>query len=139
MEKNEYFSNFKCYYKNKRVAVFGYKSDEDHVKIVEILCNINDQFSKKVAKTVFENLSNLSVENGKQVISCDFGVFHPNIYNIRVNPGDTSEYTFKKHCANQYYKKCDRIARYHETILFKDKEKSIVLKSKKLFKMDSWN
>jgi len=103
--KQEYLSNFKCYYRKVRVAVFGYKIGENSLRIVEILCSVKDQFSKEVAKRVFQEFifKSRPICDGKVTINGYYGTFHPTVYSVKIKEGDSESYTFKKHCQTQYY------------------------------------
>ena len=53
---NNYFANYKCWNdKKQRVAVFGKETGSGTIKIFELYCNKDDQFSKKLAKTIYNN------------------------------------------------------------------------------------
>jgi len=99
----EYYSNFKRYLPDgRRCALFGRELD-GKLEIFEIFCSKHDQFSKDLAKSVYNNYVYSS--SGNTIVYLKSKTYHPKIHNIEIKKGDTAKYTFKKYCEENFYAK----------------------------------
>lgn len=123
--KQNYYSNFKCYdRKGRRVAVFG-RQIANVVQIFELKCSKSDQFNKDTAKMAY-----LWFENNQKLES-----FHPNVYNVVITGENKPLWTFNQHCKENYYHKQTITCLYNVEMLKRGFEMKIVNVAKKKVKI----
>lgn len=134
--QEEYYSNFKCYTKKTRIAIFGRKLGEN-LQIVEIHCSVKDQFCKLIAKRTYQEFLNKPLEEeGKGNVHGYYGTFHPTVYTIPIKEGDSQRYIFEIWCKNNYFHKFEQDKTYREVVLKKTYENPVILSKKRINKMD---
>lgn len=133
--KEEYLFNSKCYTKkNQRVAVFG-REKGGKLEICEIKCSVLDIFTKKTAKIVYNIYRFAEPWHIRSGIFFNKVKFNPKVYTLDIKEGDSSKFTFKQHCLNQYYHKSTQIVDYKVDILTKGEEYKIIKNSIKPFNL----
>lgn len=124
MNQNILIKDFKKYTKDgKRIAAFAEESN-GNLKMFLLFCSPKDSFSKKTAKMVKEYWLAGNTE------------YHPLIFNIPIEEGNTAEYTFRKYMNQNFFRKKEIVSRSPviKTILFKGDE-SYLVNIKKLNKI----
>lgn len=127
--KQNYYSNFKCYdRKGRRVAVFG-RQIANVVQIFELKCSKLDQFNKYTAKRIYKMFT------GEHPKLSWFNEYHPNVYNVVITGENKPLWTFNQHCKENYYHKQNFTCLFNVEILIKGNERKIVNVTKKKVKI----
>jgi hypothetical protein len=135
---NNYFANYKCFSKNKqRIAIFGRETKSGKLELFEVYCSKNDKFKKFIAKEVYKAWINSNIEVLKVEIKLNEINYNPRLHYINIKKGDTAKFTFNTYCNDNFYHQYEGVARYEEKYLYKKGQPKIVLKSKRLNKMDA--
>lgn len=100
-----YYCNLKAYdERGKRVAVFGRllqptSADRESttVEVFELYCSTKDQFTKHIAKDVYEQY----LTTGEK--KCNGCEFHPKIYTIEAEDPKRPKWSFLRHIQNNFY------------------------------------
>lgn len=130
---NNYFANYKCWNaKKQRIAVFGRETGSGTIEIFELYCNKDDQFSKELAKTIYNNWMKYPELFIKEY------AFHPKLQYKNIKQGDSAKFIFDEYCRNNFYHLYTKEVKYEETALYHLNKPKIVLKSKRLNKFSSY-
>lgn len=147
--KQEYYSNFKCYNKKgQRLALFGRKINEK-LEIFELRCAKIDQFKKEIAYKAYNEWLKIADDVYKTPFAPAYGLFfgtdgklhkiiegfRPSIKIVDILKENKPLWTFNQHCKNNYYHKQTITCLYNVEMLKKGFEMKIVNVTKKKMKI----
>lgn len=128
--KEQYYSNYKCYWKNgNRFAIFG-KEIDGILEVFGIMCSRKDNFKKQIAREVYSKW----LEHRDLRVINSMG-FHPFILNPPKKDEDSSLFTFNQYCKENFYHKTTITCLYNTEILKKGNEVKVLNAIKKKVKI----
>ena len=139
---NNYFANYQNWNDRKqRVAVFGRETETGKLELFELCCSKLDLLKKQIAKELYNAWKNgdyrIAGNNSIISIKSEKVIYHPKIHTIDIKQGDSAKFTFNEYCKKNFYHQYEGVAIYEEKYLYKKGQPKIVLKSKRLNKMDA--
>lgn len=96
-----HFSAFRFYTpKRQRLAIFADVADR-HLRFFILRCSRKDKFNKRVAKGVYQQW----MEDRIYPVSRQSIIYHPQVFEVKIENPLTPKKTFIEFCIDQYLKK----------------------------------